>query len=58
MYVDFIKLTLSACVCDDRVRGTRWMLMQVVLVMLRHRARDNMRFYYYVFIDFSFWKNM
>jgi len=39
---------------DDRVRGTREqrMLMQVVLVMLRHGARDSMR----VFLLCIFWK--
>ena len=37
---------------DDRVRGTRKqrMLMQVVLVMLRHGARDSMEIYYYVLL--------
>jgi len=45
---------------DDRVRGTREqrMLIQVVLVTLRHGVRDSMGFYYYVFIDFSFGSNM
>jgi len=39
---------------DDRVRGTREqrMLMQVVLVMLRHGAGNSMG----VFLLFIFWK--
>jgi len=39
----------------DRVRGTREqrMLMQVVLVMLRHGARDSMGFLYLYFLSLN-----
>jgi len=52
MYVDFISSPYLPVFGDDRVRGTleQRMLMQVVLVMLRHRARDNMGIYYYVLL--------
>jgi len=45
-YVDFISSPYLLGFGDDRVRGTREqrMLMQVVLVMLRRGARDNMGF--------------
>jgi len=45
-YVDFISSPYLLVFGDDRVRGTREqrMLMQVVLVMLRRGARDNMGF--------------
>ena len=45
-YVDFISSPYLLLFGDDRVRGTREqrMLMQVVLVMLRRGARDNMGF--------------
>jgi len=41
---------------DDRVRGTREqrMLMQVVLVMLRHRAGDSIGNSTFVIMDFGF----
>jgi len=52
MYVDFISLLYLLVFGDDRVHGTRKqrMLMQVVLVMLRHGARDSMEIYYYVLL--------
>jgi len=52
MYVDFISSAYLLVFGDDRARGTREqkMLMQVVLVMLRHGARDNMGIYYYVLL--------
>jgi len=45
-YVDFISSSYLLVFGDDRVRGTREqrMLMQVVLVILRRGARDNMGF--------------
>jgi len=45
-YVDFISSPYLLVFGDDRVRGTREqrMLMQVVLVILRRGARDNMGF--------------
>jgi len=45
-YVDFISSPYLLVFGDDHVRGTREqrMLVQVVLVMLRRRARDNMGF--------------
>ena len=52
IYVDFISSLYLLVFGDDRVRGTREqrMLMQVVLVMLKHGVRDSMGIYYYVLL--------
>jgi len=52
IYVDFISSPYLLVFGDDRVRGTREqrMLMQMVLVMLRHKVRDSMGIYYYVLL--------
>jgi len=52
IYVDFISSPYLLVFGDDRVRGTREqrMLMQMVLVILRHKVRDSMGIYYYVLL--------
>jgi len=52
MYVDFISSPYLLVFGDDRVRDTREqrMLMQVMLMMLRHGARDSTGIYYYVLL--------
>ena len=51
-YVDFISSPYLLVFGDDRVRDTREqrMLMQVMLMMLRHGARDSTGIYYYVLL--------
>jgi len=53
-----IKLTLFACVCDDRVRGTReqMLLMQVAQVKLSRGEGFDLGNSYVFFI--CFWKQL